>query len=237
MSAPRTLRLDLDTKLAKAWEPGHVSVGALWGFYAQYPYLTRMKNREVFVSAIRDVVAQFTWESEGFALADAFDSSTGRYAGLVIPDAGAVAGAITDATLLVNPAVALAQTPPVTQELCRKCGQIAHEGDCSPDVTPLATCALCGHPAHEGSCATAPVTVSNTRYFGTYEIDAERYGRDLTRLSQEILQHLASLDGVDLDITVEIQARRPEGFADDKVRVILENARALKFKQSGFEQG
>jgi hypothetical protein len=68
-----------------------------------------------------------------------------------------------------------------------------------------------------------------------YEVDAERYGRDLTRLSQEILQHIASLDMVDLDITVEIQARRADGFPDEKVRVILENASALKFKQSGFE--
>jgi hypothetical protein len=235
VSAPRTVRLDLDGKLAKAWESGHVSVGALWGFYAQYPYLTRMKNREVLVSAIRDVVAQFTWDSEGFALADAFDSSTGRYTGLVIPDAGAVAGAITDATLLVNPIVALAQTPPTAKEVCGKCGQGVHEGDCSPGLPTLVTCTLCGQPVHAGSCATPSVAVSNTRYFGTYEIDAERYGRDLTRLSQEILQHLASLDGVDLNITVEIQARRPEGFPDDKVRVILENARALKFKQSGFE--
>ena len=77
--------------------------------------------------------------------------------------------------------------------------------------------------------------MANTKYFGVCEVDSERYGRDLTRLSQEILQHLAALDGVALDITVEIQARRADGFPDDKVRVILENARALKFKQSGFE--
>jgi hypothetical protein len=36
---------------------------------------------------------------------------------------------------------------------------------------------------------------------------------------------------------VEISARCPEGFPEDKVRVILENARALKFDQSGFESG
>jgi hypothetical protein len=66
-------------------------------------------------------------------------------------------------------------------------------------------------------------------------VEPERYGRDFTRISQEVLQHLASLDGVDLDITVEIRARRAEGFPEDKVRVILENARALKFDQSAFE--
>ncbi len=234
VTAPRTLRLELDTKLGRAWESGHVSIGTLWGFYAQYPYLTRMKNREVLVTAIREVVTQFTWEAEGFALADSFDASTGRYLGLVIPGGGAVAGAITDATLLVKPDVALAQAPSIVEDRCPRCGGAVHPGDCPTDGPPPATCATCGRPAHAGSCPEAPPP-ANTRYFGVYEIDAERYGRDLTRLSQEILQHLAALDGVDLDVTVEIQARLPQGFPDDKVRVILENARALKFKQSGFE--
>jgi len=234
VSAPRTVRLDLDTKLTRSWDSGHVSVGTLWGFYAQYPYLTRMKNREVLVTAVREVVSQFTWESEGFALADSFDASTGRYTGLVIPGAGAVAGGITDATLLVKPEVALAQTPAIVEQ-CMKCGGLIHEGECPADLPPVAKCADCGNIAHSGPCPTTPASATNTRYFGLYEIDAERYGRDLTRLSQEILQHLASLDGVDLDVTIEIQARRPDGFPDDKVRVILENARALKFKQSGFE--
>ncbi len=235
VSAPRTLRLDLDTKLARAWESGHVSVGALWSFYAQYPYLTRVKNREVMVTAIRDVVAQFTWASEGFALADSFDASTGRYTGLVIPGAGAVAGGITDATLLVKPDVALAQAPVIVDERCPTCGGLKHEGDCPADPPPGTSCATCGKPAHTGPCEGTPHVVPNTKYFGVYEIDAERYGRDLTRLSQEILQHLASLDGVELDVTIEIQARKADGFPDDKMRVILENSRALKFKQSGFE--
>ena len=72
----------------------------------------------------------------------------------------------------------------------------------------------------------------NTRYFGVYRVDPERYSRDLTRLSQEILQQLAALDGVDLEVTVEVHARREEGFTDDKVRVVSENARTLRFEQS-----
>ena len=75
-----------------------------------------------------------------------------------------------------------------------------------------------------------------TRFFGVYEVDPERYSRDLNRLSQEILQHLSSIDGVELDITIEIHAAVKEGFTADKIRVILENARALKFKNSSFEK-
>jgi hypothetical protein len=75
---------------------------------------------------------------------------------------------------------------------------------------------------------------SNTRFFGVYSVSPERYGRDLTRLSQEIFQHLAG-EGVDLEIKVEVSARRSDGFGDDKVRIVTENARTLKFDQFGFE--
>jgi hypothetical protein len=47
-------------------------------------------------------------------------------------------------------------------------------------------------------------------------MDPDKYGRDLTRLQQEILAHLADPDAGDLTITVEIEATRPDGFPDDK---------------------
>jgi hypothetical protein len=66
-------------------------------------------------------------------------------------------------------------------------------------------------------------------------INPERYARDLTRLSQEIIQHLAASDGVELGIRVEISAHKPDGHPDDKVRNVTENARTLKLDPYGFE--
>ena len=40
---------------------------------------------------------------------------------------------------------------------------------------------------------------------------------------------------MDLKITVEIEAVKKDGFPDDKARIVSENARTLKFDQSGFE--
>ncbi len=54
-------------------------------------------------------------------------------------------------------------------------------------------------------------------------------------LSQEILQQLSAVDGVELAVSVEVHARSEAGFPDDKVRIVLENARTLKFEQSSFE--
>jgi hypothetical protein len=66
-------------------------------------------------------------------------------------------------------------------------------------------------------------------------VDAEKYGRDLTRLQQEILPHLADPEHGDVTITVEVEATWPAGFPEDKIRILTENARVLKFVQSEFE--
>jgi len=218
IASPRMIRMDLDSKLSKAWESGHISVGQLWTFYCSYPYLTRVKNRKVLADAIAESLAGMMFEQEGFALSEGFDSTTGLYVGLVIPGGRATFGAITDQTLLVKPGVAKAQLPEVA----------IPPQDISGETTPALT-----------SVIPTPGVVepkASTRFFGVYEVDPERYSRDLNRLSQEILQHLSSIHGIELDINIEIHAEVKEGFSADKIRVILENARSLKFKQSSFEE-
>ena len=42
---------------------------------------------------------------------------------------------------------------------------------------------------------------------------------------------------MDLEVTVEIPARRAAGFPDDKVRVVLENAQTLRFERAEFDDG
>jgi predicted AAA+ superfamily ATPase len=90
-----------------------------------------------------------------------------------------------------------------------------------------------GVPA--GSTSPGPAAPRNTRFYGTVRLDPERYTRDFGRLYQEVIQHLAAPDGVDLEITVEISATMKDGYPDDKVRIVSENARTLKFDQHGFE--
>jgi hypothetical protein len=89
----------------------------------------------------------------------------------------------------------------------------------------------------EGAGAAAPAPAANTRFAGVYRVDPARHGRDLTRLSQEVLQQLAAADGVELDVTVEVHARRADGFGEDTVRVVLENAHTLRFERAEFEDG
>ena len=52
----------------------------------------------------------------------------------------------------------------------------------------------------------------------------------------EILRHVSQLPGAELEITIEIQARFPDGAADDVCRTVEENCRTLKFTSYGFEE-
>ena len=212
--AARSIRLELDQKLAAVWSKGHVAMGDLWGYYCRYPYLTRLRDRTVLDAGVSSTLTSFTWEQEAFALADGYDEATG-YGGL-LPGGDARFGQITDSTLLVAPQVAQRQVaetvPDVPKVVADQRGGQAESGERSGGVT--------GAPP-------APSRPSNTRYFGVYKLDPERYGRDLARLGQEILMQLAAVEDAQLEITVEVHASSASGFSDDKVRTVLENARTL----------
>jgi len=126
---------------------------------------------------------------------------------------------ITDSTLLVRPDVALAQKPATPPG----------------DKVPGSTAAGDTERVPESTPGEGGSPIVNRTFRGTYRVDPERYSRDLTKLSQEVLQHLAAAEGVELEVIVEIRATSDAGFPDDKARVILENASALKFDHSSFD--
>ncbi len=74
------------------------------------------------------------------------------------------------------------------------------------------------------------------RFFGTVEIDPDRAGRDMGQLAEEVLQHLTTLPGGEVTVTVEIESRVPDGVSEDLRRAIDENCRTLGFKSHGFEE-
>ncbi len=218
MYGARRVRMDLDGPLRAAWAPGHVSVGDLWTFYRRYPYLTRLRDRAVLEGALREALDDMMWESDGFALAMSYDEAASRYESLATYPSGSF-GPLPDTALLVHPALALAE----------------QEGERRPDTDPPTE-----EPEPGGRDDRAPVPAppipENVRFFGVFKVSPERYTRDLTRVAQEVLQHLAAAGGVALEVTVEVTAVKPEGFSDEEVRVVLENAPTLKFDQFGFER-
>lgn len=87
------------------------------------------------------------------------------------------------------------------------------------------------HPSHKHFPLIDPCLV--LRNLAT--IDPARYSRDIGNVTREIIDRLAGA-GAKLDITIDIQASKVEGFDEGEVRTISENARVLKFDpSSGFE--
>ena len=68
------------------------------------------------------------------------------------------------------------------------------------------------------------------------KLDTQRVGRDAGDIAQEVIRHLTGLLGSDVEVTIEIHAKIPEGAPENVVRTVTENCRTLKFKDFGFEE-
>jgi len=82
----------------------------------------------------------------------------------------------------------------------------------------------------------APVVQQPKRFHGTVTLDANRVGRDASRIADEVIAHLAGLVGAKVRVTLEIEAEIPSGAPDNVVRTVTENGRTLKFNSQGFEK-
>lgn len=208
---PVLLRLNLDGPLAPLWEKGAVSVNQLWDAYARYLYLHRLRDVAVLLECVANGPASTVWASEGFAVAEAADPrQPGRYAGLV---AGAMAPPARGTTLLVEPTTAGLQLESEREPAGAGSGLDVAEGPPGSKTTP------------------PPMR----RFYGVVPVDPDRLGRDAGRIAQEVVAHLQGLVGTETEVTIEIRASSADGFPDTVVKVVSENAAALRFTDHGFE--
>jgi hypothetical protein len=66
-------------------------------------------------------------------------------------------------------------------------------------------------------------------------LDSARVGRDASRIADEVIAHLLGQMGAEVAVSLEIDARLPNGASDHLVRTVTENSRTLKFDSHGFE--
>ena len=74
------------------------------------------------------------------------------------------------------------------------------------------------------------------RFFGTVRLDPDRAGRDMGTVAEEVLQHLTTLPGAEVEVSVEISAKVPSGVDRTVRRIVEENCRTLRFRSHGFEE-
>jgi hypothetical protein len=220
------LRLELDK--IPLWRGDHVSVKQLVEDYASYLYLQRPRDPEVLISAIREGMTSATWRTDTFAFAEGYDEKAGRYLGLRV--ARVIAVSAEAPGLLVKPERAADQ---LAQEAAATPGVVVPVLSPTGGATPPTTAAKPADGVRPPSTALAD---KPNHFYGNVQVDPARISRDVDALAKEIIQHLASLPGAVVKVTVEIQASVPSGVPDGTVRTVGENCRTLKFTSHGFEK-
>lgn len=202
------LRLKLQGPLASLWEDGAVTVEALWDAYARYLYLHRIKDVGAFCESLRTAPSSMSWELDGVGLAETRQPD-GRFGSLI---GGEAALSVRGSTLVVKPEIAALQ--------------LAEERAADPM-----------RPDDEEFYEQPEPAVDDAkrRFHGSVRLDPSRLAVQAGRLNTEVLSHLHALEGTDMEITIEIRAVRSDGFPSDIMRVVDENAAALRFDDHGFE--
>lgn len=201
------------------WRGDHVSVRQLVDDFARYLYLPRLTGSEVLTHAIHEGAGLLTWSSDSFAYAESYDDEAKRYRGL---RGGQHVTITTD-----SPGVL------VKAEVARR--QMEAESKTEPPKPGPATAPPTTGDKKPGTPSPAP-EVKLKRFHGTANLDSTRAGRDASRIADEVLAHLVSQPGAEVTVTIEIEAKLPQGASDQLVRTVTENSRTLKFTSHGFEK-
>lgn len=202
-------------KVPQIWKDGHVSLGTLWSLYTQYPYMPRLRDRQVLDDGLTD--QPMLWQQDSFALAVGYDTATDRYAGLWTGDSEERAPVPTDTLLLVRPEEAIKQIESPT-----------------PDPTQFGSPTP---PVPDTAEPPGPVMtdIVYTRFYGVKTLSPDRIAIDFRNIADEVIANLRQ-QGVELEVRIEIEARDADGFDETKRRTVSENAQTLKFDSQGFEQ-
>jgi hypothetical protein len=208
--SPDILRMELDRYIwgeDKGWQVG---LKRLWEYLAQYCYLPRLFDEQVLVAAVRSGVGRL---DAPFAYATG-TSPEGHHTGLLFRRHGQVF--FDDQSILIHPDHVVEPAPP-------------KETDRPIPPTPEPG------PGPKPPIEPPPPPTVTSRYYGRVTLDPQRVNKEVDLIVLEVIERLTSLVGCQVEITLEIAARRPEGFDDGTVRTVTENSRTLKFEQTAFE--
>jgi hypothetical protein len=225
-------RLCLEALNPYLWREGdRIDLKRLWEYLAQYLYLPRLKNAEVLLGAISDGVASTVW-MENFAYAEGWDEAKQRYLNLKAGER--INPQIGTQNFLVKAEIALKQIESERSEK-QKTNTIEPGTGSSNSKTDPSALDCTKSDRDTNKSIEILKTLSLKRFHGTVDLDALRINRDTAQIANEVIQHLTRLNGVQVKITLEIEASIPDGAPDDVVRTVMENCRTLKFNNQAFE--
>lgn len=214
---------------------GAVDVSALkvWQDSCHYLYMPRLLNDTVFRDAL----------SQGVASRDYFGSAAGkegeRYLGFVF--GGSTLAQLDEATLLIEREAAHAYANKIAEPPTQtSIGQPQTFGDLPDRPAGPGAPGTAGTPLDSLTPAggdTGPVPVNKSRFYGTVTLDPVSASMQFATLMEEVVQQFTAKLGVDVTISVEINATDKDGgFTEALQRSVRENCNVLGFKDAEFEE-
>ncbi|MDR1923059.1 MAG: DUF499 domain-containing protein [Planctomycetaceae bacterium] len=231
---PALLLMELDNVLWR--DTDNINIKKLWEYLCTYCYLPRLSNVTVLEHAIRNGLNS----AEYFAFASALDGT--RYIDLKFNQ---YVGAIERSGYLVKASVAQKQLAEEkakrqTEAATRTAqadGTTIHVNNGSEDGSYIYT-----PPENNNGTAAVranssePAAPKKKRFFMSADLDTTRINRDVQKYVEEIIQHLTSVDGASVKVSLEVEAESDDGFTQQTMRTISENCRTLQVRSSGFEE-
>lgn len=87
-----------------------------------------------------------------------------------------------------------------------------------------------------GKSSSPPAQATLRRFHGTAAIDASDPIRSFTDIVESVIEHFSAQYGTEVPISIDVEARRGEGFDTKTVRTVRENTATLKFGTAEFEE-
>jgi hypothetical protein len=227
--APALLRMELDNVLWR--ESDNIAIKKLWEYLCTYCYLPRLASENVLNEAIQAGVNS----TEYFAIASGIDGS--RYIDLKFNQ---YVGIVERSGYLVKVSVAQKQ---IAGEEAKRQAVAAQSGSGAgiassaggDGMSMTYTTPTDGNGNGSSRVREAPMPV-NTRFFMSAQLDTTRIGRDVQKLVEEVISHLTSADGAQVEVSLEVNAKAPDGLSPQIIRTVSENCRTLRVKDFGFEE-
>ena len=212
----------LDNDLAKVWQPNqpHIGVRQLRDWFAQFPYLSKLRDPQVLAQAISAALGR---SDTKYAIADRFDEAKGEYAGLEV--ARLVTIDLTSDRIMVRREVADAQRAKFAPEAVP-----TGPGGTDPIIKGQPT--VVGQPARDDA---ATPRARPRRFYAKITLDPNRPTPQVSNIAQSILSELDRARGTIITLTLDIDAESAGGFPEDVESVVRDNARDLRITDFGFE--
>ncbi|MEW8252572.1 MAG: DUF499 domain-containing protein [Candidatus Thiodiazotropha sp.] len=209
-----------------------VSALKVWQDSCHYLYLPRLVNDNVFRNAINQGVE----DEDFFAFASGKEGD--RYLGFTF-GRGSFA-ALDESSLLIDREAAVAyrertqQPPQPGQELGGLGGEPG--GTTTPGGGTGGTGTPPPIPGGTGGTGTTTHAATKKQFYGTISLDPVKAKMDFATIMDEVVQQFTAKLGVDVTISVEIEAKSNAGFDEGLQRTVKENCNVLHFSNAEFEE-